>query len=68
SKPEPVYHSAFTGQMWVDELIQGHRQRSCESMGMASHVFQDLVKDLHKAGLCNTHHVTAEEQTAIYLH
>lgn len=23
SKPQPVHDSAFTGQMWVDELVQG---------------------------------------------
>lgn len=36
-------------------------------MGMASHVFKDLVNELRKAGLGNTRFVTAEEQLAIYL-
>ncbi|KAJ3992550.1 hypothetical protein F5050DRAFT_1579347 [Lentinula boryana] len=52
SKPiKRVHDSVFTGEMWIDELVEGHPRRMRESMGMASHVFQNLVKEMRKAGL-----------------
>jgi hypothetical protein len=36
-------------------------------MGMACHVFRSLVKEMHKAGLCDSHYVKAEEKVSIFM-
>ncbi|THU76995.1 hypothetical protein K435DRAFT_576043, partial [Dendrothele bispora CBS 962.96] len=45
----------------------GHPLRFRRSMGMGRHVFQNLVQDLSKCGLCGSRYVTAEERVAIFL-
>lgn len=65
---EPYHTSALTGQMWVDELLDGHRKRIRRILGVHKHVFRKLASELQRlAGLSNTKHVRIEESIAIYL-
>ncbi|KZT18143.1 hypothetical protein NEOLEDRAFT_1029388, partial [Neolentinus lepideus HHB14362 ss-1] len=63
----PMHTSVPTGQMWLDELINGHEDRFHRSMGMRLHVFQVLSQELQLgSGLCDTKYVTADEPLAIF--
>ena len=65
----PQHTSKLRGQDWVNELLEGHDIRFHNELGMHKHVFQRLLKVLgRQAGLCDTRHVSAEEQLAIFLH
>jgi len=61
--------SILTGQLWLDELLQGHPLRFHEQMGMGRHVFRQLSQELQlHNGLQNSKHVTADEQLAIFIY
>lgn len=65
----PVHTSRLSGQMWLDELVNGHPRRFYNEIGLCKHVFEKLIEILKQdAGLVNTQHVLAEEQLAIFLH
>jgi hypothetical protein len=67
--PIPMRTSVLTGQLWLDELLEGHPTRFQEQMGMAHHVFHQLSNELQTyCGLSNTKYVSANEQLAIFLH
>ncbi|KAJ3741198.1 hypothetical protein DFH05DRAFT_315693 [Lentinula detonsa] len=52
--PQPMYNSGMTGQKWIEELQKGHPVRFRRSMGMAQHVFRNLVRDLVRCGLSSS--------------
>ncbi|KAF8230864.1 hypothetical protein L208DRAFT_1279834 [Tricholoma matsutake] len=63
-----LHTSILTGQRWLDELLTGHPSCFRCQFGMQCFVFRKLLHELeHKCGLCNTKHVTSEEQLAIFL-
>jgi hypothetical protein len=65
----PQHNSRLSGQQWIDELIAGHDGRFYNELGMHKHVFWSLLSVLREnAGLCDTMHVSCEEQLAIFLH
>ena len=42
-----AYHtSAFTGEMWALELLNGHPECIQNELGIHKHVFQNIIKDL----------------------
>ncbi|KAJ8522016.1 hypothetical protein ONZ45_g1366 [Pleurotus djamor] len=65
---QPHHNSALTGDAWVRELINGHPDRIRIALGMRLHVFLALVAELRLSGLCESKHVTLEEQVAIFLY
>ena len=65
---EPMYNSAHTGEVYIQELLHGHPDRIHDSLGLHQHVFRALVRELKMyAGLQDTRHLSAEEQVAIFL-
>ncbi|KAG6818693.1 hypothetical protein H0H93_002753, partial [Arthromyces matolae] len=67
--PQPYHTSIRTGQIWVDELLNGHHLHMRRNLGMHRHVFVRLIRTLHeKSGFSATRNVTAEESLAIFLH
>lgn len=48
-------------------MAKGHPRRIRESMGMACHVFQSLVKEMRRAGLRDGCYVKAEEKVSIFM-
>jgi hypothetical protein len=64
----PMYNSLFTGEAWLQEILNGHPGRFYDSLGLSKHAFQKLVRELQiYAGLKSSRHVTKEEQVAIFL-
>jgi hypothetical protein len=67
--PIPMHTSILTGQLWLNELIQGHDRRFKDQLGMAKHVFFRLSFELQTCcGLRSTKYVTADEKLATFLH
>jgi len=65
----PQHISILSGQDWINELIAGHDGRFYNELSIHKHVFQALLSVLQiNADLCNTRHVSAKEQLAIFLH
>ena len=65
----PQHTSVLSGQLWLDELLSGHDGRFYNEIGMNKFVFRRLLTTLERdAGLHGTRHVSAGEQTAIFLH
>ncbi|KAF8487496.1 hypothetical protein DFH94DRAFT_612231, partial [Russula ochroleuca] len=57
--PRPMRTSILTGQLWLDELLQGHPKHFHEQMGMSWHIFRRLSHELQSySGLKNSRHVT----------
>ena len=67
--PVPMHTSILTGQMWLDELLDGHPIRFYNAFGMKKHIFQRLLVQLQiQNGLVDTKYVKAEEQLAIFIY
>jgi hypothetical protein len=43
---KPYHTSALSGRAWVQELIEGHKRRMREVLGMHMHVFLKLLMEL----------------------
>jgi hypothetical protein len=67
-EPEPYHTSILTGEGWVMELLAGHPDRIRCELGMARHVFVELVSELRRIGYSNSKYVSLEEQLAIFLY
>ncbi|KAJ7438968.1 hypothetical protein FB451DRAFT_972588, partial [Mycena latifolia] len=66
---EPYHTSSRTGNMWMKELLTGHRDRMRRNMGMHKHVFRKLARTLTaRTGLAHTKNVTLDESLGIFLH
>jgi hypothetical protein len=58
---KPYHTSILSGRVWVEELLQGNPQRIKDQLGMAKHVFRQLVRQLSmRTGANHTHHVQQE--------
>ena len=66
--PIPYHMSVLTGQMWVQELLDGHPDRIRNELGVGKHIFALLVDKLASQGFTNSRHVLLEEQLAILLY
>ncbi|KIY66152.1 hypothetical protein CYLTODRAFT_321176, partial [Cylindrobasidium torrendii FP15055 ss-10] len=56
------YHtSALTGQMWMEELINGHPDRIHCELGVRLHVFNILLDELRVMNVQKTRDVSLEE-------
>ena len=65
----PQHTSILTGQLWINELLDGHDGRFYNELGLNKFVFHRLLTTLETAtGLRGTRHVSAAEQVAIFLH
>ncbi|KAJ3991320.1 hypothetical protein F5050DRAFT_1581604 [Lentinula boryana] len=60
--------SILTGQAWVTEVLYGHPERCLNAFGMSSNIFMRLLVKLSMSGLCDSWHVSAAEQLAIFLY
>ena len=64
-----AYHtSLLTGEGWVRELLAGHPECICCKLGVHSHIFLELIEELHRLGHRRSKYVSLEEQLAIYLY
>lgn len=66
--PEPYHTSILTGQMWVEELLDGHPNRIYCELGLRKEVFRDLIRVLRNFGVSDSKYVSLEEQLAIFLY
>ena len=66
--PQAYHTSMLTGEGWVRELLAGHPECICCELGVHSHVFLELIKELHRLGHSRSKYVSLEEQLAIYLY
>ncbi|KAJ3780504.1 hypothetical protein GGU10DRAFT_279295 [Lentinula aff. detonsa] len=62
------HDSILTGQAWVTEVLYGHPERCLNAFGMSSNIFMWLLAKLSMSGLCDSRHVSAAEQLAIFLY
>ena len=63
------YHtSILTGEGWVRELLVGHPKCIWCELGVHSHVFFELIEELHWLGHGRSKYVSLEEQLAIFLY
>lgn len=64
-----VHTSLLSGELWLEELLNGHDRRFHNELGMNKFAFRRLIAILGTdAGLHATRHVSAAEQIAIFLH
>ena len=68
TEPEPYHTSILSGQMWVDELLDGHLNHIHCELGLRKEVFHELVLALRSFGVADSKYVTLEEQLAIFLY
>lgn len=67
--PEPYHTSILRGDGWVEELLNGHKNRMKDSLSTRPHLFRRLERDLiQKGGLSSSRYVGTKEQLAIFLH
>lgn len=66
--PTPYHTSVLTGQMWVQELLDGHPDRIHNKLGIQKHVFTQLANELVSQGFTGSKHITLKEQLAIFLY
>jgi hypothetical protein len=65
----PKRNSILTGQLWLQELLNGHFERFQEQLGLSRHAFRKLSHELQQDhGLKDSRHITADEQLAIFLY
>ena len=48
--PQAYHMSILTGEGWVRELLAGHPGRIRCELGVHSHVFLELIEELHRLG------------------
>ena len=58
----------LSGTDWVHELLSGHPERIRTELGVNRGTFILLVKTLEKCEVRSSHHVSVEEQLAIFLY
>ncbi|KAH9105084.1 hypothetical protein LEN26_014870 [Aphanomyces euteiches] len=64
----PKRTSILTGQMWVDEVLNGNENTVVEMFRMPLETFRYLVRDVvSRGGLKPTRDVSTEEQVAMFL-
>ena len=49
-EPQAYHTSILTGEGWVRELLAGHPERIRCELGVHSHVFLELIEELHRLG------------------
>src|SRR5882672_6078161 len=66
---QPYHTSILSGQMWVRELLGGKPQCIKDQLGMAKHVFSQLILQIaSRTSATHTRHVGLDEQVAIFLY
>ena len=68
ANPEPYHTSILSGQMWVDELLEGHPDHIYCELGVRREIFLELVCTLRNFGVTGSKHVSLEEQLSIFLY
>lgn len=67
--PEPYHTSILSGSAWLQELLDGHRDRMKDSLGVRPLVFRCLELQLiNLGGLRPRRYVDTSEQLAIFLY
>ncbi|VDC03190.1 unnamed protein product [Peniophora sp. CBMAI 1063] len=67
--PEPYHTSVLSGHSWVQELLNGHRDRMKDNIGARPHVFRVLERELiNRGGLRPRRWVDTTEMLAIFLY
>ena len=66
--PKPFHTSILSGEMWVQELLNGHPDHILCELGVQKEVFEELIHTLHTIGTMDSKHVSLEEQLAIFLY
>ena len=66
--PIPYHTSLLTGEMWVQELLNGHPDCIRNELGVQKHIFHKLINELVSHEFSSLRHVTLEEQLAIFLY
>ena len=66
--PEPYHTSILSGEMWVQELLDGHPDHILCELGVWKEVFEALICTLHAIGTTDSKHISLEEQLAIFLY
>ncbi|XP_054820818.1 uncharacterized protein LOC129319776 [Prosopis cineraria] len=64
---EPRRTSRQTGQMWVNEILQGHPDRCYEMFRMEKHLFRQLCATLDELGLKKSKKMRVEEMVEMFL-
>jgi len=65
---EPYHTSIFSGEGWIQELLEGHPKCIQCELGVSKNVFYALIEELQDMGYGNSRYITLEEQLAIYLY
>lgn len=67
--PEPYHNSILTGRGWVQELLDGHRDRMKDSLAFRPPIFRRLERELISRGhLSSGRHIDTTERLAIFLY
>ena len=68
ANPEPYHTSILSGQMWVDELLEGHPDLIYCELGVQKEIFLELIHTLRNFGITGSKHIPLEEQLLIFLY
>ena len=68
TKPKPYHTSILLGQMWVDELLNGHLDHIHCKLGLQKGAFHEPLHALHCFGAADSKYVSLEEQLSIFLY
>ena len=66
--PEPYHTSILSGQMWVEELLEGHPDCIYCKLSVQKEVFLELIHTLHNFSITGSKHISLEEQVSIFLY
>lgn len=67
--PEPYHTSALSGAEWVQELVEGHRDRMKDALALRPAIFRQLEQELVSlGGLRPRRYVDTQESLAIFLY
>ena len=68
TEPKLYHTSILSGQMWVDELLDGHPDHICCELGLQKGTLHELFCALHCFGVTDLKYVGLEEQLALLLY
>ena len=68
ANPEPYHTLILSGQMSVDELLEGHPDHIYCKLSVQKEIFLELVCTLHNFGITGSKHISLKEQLSIFLY
>ncbi|EGO02617.1 hypothetical protein SERLA73DRAFT_27885, partial [Serpula lacrymans var. lacrymans S7.3] len=65
---QPYHMSSLTGEVWVQELIDGHPDHIRSELRVSLQVFEKLAETLRDTGIQGSKYISLNKKLAIFLY